>query len=334
MLIATIAGVVVLCGYTGITAYQAWVMNGQLQEMRSGSTQTDQAIAASNRIATATANAVATYNRIADATAKAVEASDRLVAETGEAVAVSKRLAEATEQTSIQAADLAKSAAKSSTEAQRLSDLATRANDISQRALVGVQRAFMFAKNIDLEKVTNAQITGDVTGTKPIAWLARVKWENSGVTPTKDLVIDTNCLASFDPIERPWAVTASASAPEKMKVVMNGQIQTVFGPHSVDYGGSCPLSGVGILLHALGAIHFYVFGSAHYKDVLGEAAVHRTDFCFEMQLTGNPETGYFEVAGVPPLTSSAYRCKEHNCADGECEREDRELAARARSVPK
>ena len=194
----------------------------------------------------------------------------------------------------------------------------------------------MFARDITLDKFTNFAATRDITGTKPIGWIERVRWENSGPTPTRGLIIDTYCLGSFDIVEHPWttrhSIPFNKDTPEApVRMLMKSQTQAIFGPHSTDPAGMCPLSPFEVLFHQMGFYNLYVFGTASYKDVLGGIEVHRTDFCVGVKITGNMEKGYADAAGVPSLTGTAYKCAEHNCADAEREREDKEDAARGRA---
>ena len=211
---------------------------------------------------------------------------------------------------------LANAAAQSANESRQLAREAAAANAISQEALVGVQRAFMFPKGVDLEQLTDARATGDITGTKPVAWIARVKWENSGNTPTRNLTVAWRCLYSFDQINDPWGFVPKKG--DKSKGLVTGEVRSVFGPKQTEYAGACGIPPIALLLHQLGAYNYYVFGIATYNDVLSPKRVHRTEFCYALKITGNIETGWRDAPSVAPLTSEAYACQKHNCADEEC----------------
>jgi hypothetical protein len=314
-----------------ISGDQLDAMRGQLTEMKTARESGDKATAAQLSVMQTQATAMQ----------RQVEAMQTASAQTERAIAATNRLAEEAAKTASESHRLAEEATKSVDAAlvankltQQLAGAAAKGNDISQRALVGVQRAFMFARDVTLEKLTNYLATGDFTGTKPIGWIARVKWENSGATPTKGLVIDTYCLTSFGVVEHPWVVRHSTplnkDQPGETKFLRGGQTHSVFGPHSTDTAGSgCPLAPIEVLLHQMSVYNVSMYGSAHYQDMLGGPEIHRTDFCFVVKITGNIEAGYTDVAGIPSLTSTAYQCAEHNCADAECEKEDKEDAARA-----
>jgi hypothetical protein len=295
---------------------QLQTMQGQLNEMKSASEQTERAITASNRIAEATGRSVAASNRLADAAAQATTESRRLADAATQANDVSRQLVDA--------------AAQANAVSKRLADTAAQGNDINRRALIDVQRAFMFPRGVDLERVTSARLTGDLTGTKPIAWQARVKWENSGNTPTKNLIISTNCVTTSGPVAEPYTITATDE--QKGHFLVNNEVAFVFGPKQMNYAGPCVLHPIIILFHQLDWLHFYVYGSARYRDVIDPETIHLTEYCFELLIRGNYQTGYYDVQGVPPLSSTASFCAKHNCADDECDKERRISSSETDSV--
>ncbi len=325
MLITALATLIIAGAtiYYAIYARQQWramdgqlqVMQGQLNEMKSASEQTERAIKASNRIAEATARSVAASNRLADAAAQA----------TGE----SRRLADAATQANDVSRQLVNAAAQANAVSNRLADTAAQGNEINRRALIDVQRAFMFPRGIDFEPITSARLTGDLSGTRPIAWQARVKWENSGNTPTRDLLISTNCVTSFEPIAEPYTITAT---DEQHHFLVKNEVGFVFGPKQTNYAGPCALNPLIIVFHQLDWIHFYVFGTARYRDVIDPGTIHLTEYCFELRIKGIIEAGPHDVPGVPTLNSTASFCAKHNCADDECEKERRGSSTEAEPI--
>jgi len=268
-------------------AGQLKLMSDQLAQMKSSGEQAERTIQAFNRIAGAAAESTAASNRLADAATQSVEVT------------------------------------------RGLTDTASQANNISRQALIDVQRAFMFVRGVDLEKIPNS-LSGDFTGPFPMIWLARVKWENSGNTPTKDLTISSNCLTSSEQTEDPYSISDPASPFYSLRKSEN---RFLFGPKQVNYAGACFLSPADIMLNQFAptALRIFVFGTAKYRDAIGSNIgsnkIHRTDFCYHLRLTGNFEAGIRDVPGAAPLTINSYSCAKHNCADEECEKEDRDAAA-------
>ncbi len=252
-LIATICGVIVLCVYTGLTGYQALVSERTLKEIRSGSAQTERAINAATDIARETADSVVASNKLVDATTEAVKASKRLADETAASAAISKRLADAAETANTVTRSLAEAAAKS--------------NQISHDALLVGQRPFMFPISVDLLKITASSFPlGSLgaaipSGDKPLSWQANVKWENSGNTPTRELVIDTYCLLSAEAMTEPYHVQrikhfnireGNVLATDGYKQILyETEQQLLFGPKQTYSGGICYINPVDILFQLI-----------------------------------------------------------------------------------
>ncbi|MGD0867170.1 MAG: hypothetical protein ABSA49_16635 [Rhizomicrobium sp.] len=223
----------------------------------------------------------------------------------------------------IAALQAAKDANKGTSKAAKVQErLTVQSNAINKQAFTAAQRAFMFTNGIDFKKGEAPGRIGLETGGRPIAWRADVQWENGGNTPTKDLSINTRCLESVrGPVDAPYEVTKTDMG--KGLYLSGSIVNRVFGPKQADIAGICPFDPISLILNAFSptGISYYVFGEATYKDVLGESASHVTKFCYIVQITGNPETGYHDIPGIEPLHSTYVQCQKHNCADEECKRE-------------
>lgn len=281
---------------------QLEVMRGQLAEMKSSGEQTERAITATNRLAD----------------------------EAAISAAESRRLADQAEQSAIATRKLAEAANKSAIETQRLAQEASRANAISQQALFGVQRPFMFTHGTTIEDVK--VFMGPARERILAGWRAYIKWENSGNTPTKGLTITTHCVLSVNPIADPFALLITAPKSTHMSTQ---SFSTVFGPKQIDVGGQCPID---LMSVALGKLlnfgHYYAFGTAYYKDILNGTKTYRTDFCYELTLAGGPLAQEFEgVKNPEPVHLVSGHCFIHNCADDECERQDKITAQNAAKSP-
>ncbi len=319
MFFLTAAGFIALVFYTYYTRQLVIdaesASTQQAADLKTSFEKTDNAIAATNRLAEEAARNTAESHRLADAAAQNAIESRRLADE-------AKRSANA--------------ALESATETRRLADEITKTATAAGRAnalTTDIQRAFMFPATVDFTKVIPPGALG-ATG-KPIAWRANVKWENSGNTPTRDLVITTNCLISWSgPIEEPYKITEADSKDlTKGHLFSKNEVSFVFGPKQSAYAGVCvydPLSAIFNFM-LMNAVNFYIFGDAAYHDLLDPKKIHVTKFCFIILITGNPEADYEDPKGprTEPLNGTAGFCPKHNCADEECKREDEALSTQA-----
>jgi hypothetical protein len=127
------------------------------------------------------------------------------------------------------------------------------------------------------------------------------------------------------------------------QILYGTEQKLIFGPKQTNNAGGCIRMGLEtafqLLMPGLG-YHNYVFGSARYRDRIEGKNLYRTDFCFEVTLTGNPEADWMK----PPaggqtsyrpdeIKSTSVLCPSHNCADDECEEQDREAAAHPSTKP-
>jgi hypothetical protein len=330
----------------GIFGWQLSIMSGQLDEMKSSSAQSVQIIDAYKKIATATIDSVTAARKLVEATTNAVKASQRLAEAAEKANAESTRLVAAAGEGNAQTRRLADAATAANEESRRLANNVAAANEISRKALLVSQRPFMFPTGVDLVKVTPdmlpiGAVSPKLPHDKSIFWLANIMWENSGNTPTSDLIIKTYCLMSADVLTEPYNITkvkkfsrksdAVFSTDDYKQILVVTQQNPLFGPKQSDNGGVCPITAIDVLIASVVpgiAYHHYIFGNATYGDLIETKTPHRTDFCYELLLKGNANADWINTPGQPAkvseLKGTVIRCASHNCADGECERQDRE----------
>jgi hypothetical protein len=132
-------------------------------------------------------------------------------------------------------------------------------------------------------------------------------WENSGSTRTKRLFMDSS-WRSFSPdmpddFDFPSWTTA---LPQPI----------MLGPKATTWGGECTIP-INILLAAnKGECKIYLWGSVEYNDVFEGTPRHRTEYCVEVRVTGNP---HLYQDGGQPLVPFIYRGNpRHNGAEDEC----------------
>jgi hypothetical protein len=254
--------------------------------------------------------------------------------QTERAIAATNRLAD-------QAASLAEESRKSAIATRQLANAATKANEISQQALVGVQRPFMFVQNMTAEPffVTIPTTVGPKVPPKAIGqkilggWIGDIQWENSGNTATKNLVITTHCIVSGKDIPDPFAVLI---AQPGNKLLGGEDVSLVFGPKQIHIGGSCKIDTFTAALGELFAPYLqrYAFGTARYTGNLDSQKRYRTDFCYSWGVAGGELATEFEGAKNPPPVYAVSRpCQIHNCADDECKKQDEISIATAATLP-
>jgi len=173
------------------------------------------------------------------------------------------------------------------------------ADQTTRDALTSVQRAFVFQKDDAIRAITTAN---------EITWHLYPTWENSGNTPTKNLLIRVLCKPSLQKLDKPFDFIAEERTAETAPRLL--------GPHQTTVGGTCERSSAELVaLQKQGGL-FYMGGIATYSDVF--EIPHRTRFCHAWAFYSD-----MSVASPPPQTTSVL-CASGNCADKECDEQDRQ----------
>jgi hypothetical protein len=133
-------------------------------------------------------------------------------------------------------------------------------NAINRRALIDVQRAFVFIDSY------NWGPTGDFR--PDTGWGITLAFENSGNTPTKDLNIEIFCPFSKTLIDDPYQPKLDGATVHTKRVL---------GPKQKTIGGACVFDTKDLLDVQKGKWLLYIVGKAEYQDVFGES--HITEFC-------------------------------------------------------
>jgi len=311
--IATIA-IAVLTFAIAATSVLQWivfnrqldVMQGQLGEMKATGKQTDDAIAATSRLV--------------DQAAKSATAASQLAQAASDTATANRILADETHK-------LVENSAKSNAAAQRMVDTASKANAVAadlvettrqaNETAKNVQRAFVLPRGIELVKVSGpARLTGDITGTTPFAWQAFVQWENSGNTPARDFTVHSSCAFGDwpTPVSDPSKLTIDD--PKLQFIMKNRDVSVLIGPKQTVDAGYCVVHGLGVMLQQFGEMQDFLFGEATYKDILNPTYTHRTQFCFQLRLSGSWAGS---IDDAVPLAVDGRPCEKHNCADEECD---------------
>jgi hypothetical protein len=165
-----------------------------------------------------------------------------------------------------------------------------RTDETTREALVSVQRAFVVVHDFLHENIT-----------APVAGLRITpRWENSGLTPTRELVTDGS-----------WALFKGKMAedfdfPDLPGVSIR---RFVLGPKAVMNGGGVLIPADVINEAKKGNNHLYIWGWADYNDIFKNTPRHRTEFCAEV-LIGNGAT-------ASNMTATLLVCEQYNGADSE-----------------
>jgi hypothetical protein len=161
---------------------------------------------------------------------------------------------------------------------------------LTKEALIADKQAFVFAEGI----FSNWEVGG-----QPglYNWRFRPIWRNSGDTPTRNLVIQTNCELRNSPL--PLGFNFSSSTPTGGGLL---------GPGATANGGMAPaMPGAAITPQDIkdvqnGTKFLYLWGSARYHDVFPKTPQHVTRFCWAIIVDGDPFA--FTPGAIAPAPGS------------------------------
>jgi hypothetical protein len=178
--------------------------------------------------------------------------------------------------------------------------------DIARDAMIAGERAFVFTTELiaywELDPTTNLY-----------NWRFRPKWKNSGDTPTKHMIIFSECVLRTAPLpvgfdfNYPTRDTGTALIP----------------PSTEAAGGVAPrfpapaITPHDILDVQTGRKILYYWGWAKYFDVFPDTPEHVTRFCWQVLPIGDP-LAYDPKVFPQNLNFSTINHPEGNCADDEC----------------
>jgi hypothetical protein len=179
---------------------------------------------------------------------------------------------------------------------------ATSAAKTARDALTKAQRAFVFEKDI---------FYGPITKDGKKIWRGAFRWENSGLTPTKNATIIFGCMAfpGFPSIADPYVLVAKL--PGDMSHVSRN-----FPPKDIGVGGECEFVNDELLKAKNRESTEYSIAQVTYTDIFD--ITHVTRFC---EIAYNIEG---DVAAFGPIIVTGAPCVRYNCADEECKKEDDE----------
>lgn len=183
-------------------------------------------------------------------------------------------------------------------------DAATSAANTARDALTKAQRAFVFQKDI---------FYGDTTKNGKRIWRGAFRWENSGLTPTKNADVEFVCagLPGATSVADPYAML-------KLPNIASAIFKTsqTFPPKDPRVAGQCEFFNDELVKSQAHEITLYEIAQITYTDIFD--INHVTRFCqYIYSIEGKvAEFGNILVTGTP--------CIRYNCADEECKKEDAE----------
>jgi hypothetical protein len=169
----------------------------------------------------------------------------------------------------------------------------------SHDTLVTVQRAFV-------SPYINYGRTDDPFSNQPISMNIGVKWENSGITPTKS-------LAAYDN----WVIGNQVPNIYKDMGDSSHNAATVLGPKGSGPIFSKPvkLSFAVIEAYWKAGTHLYLWGWAKYRDVFKGTPAHITRYCYDITFAPIPNASGTNTG----WTTVNSNCPQGNCWDEECQ---------------
>jgi hypothetical protein len=173
-------------------------------------------------------------------------------------------------------------------------------NKINRDSLQTVQRAFVFASDIEPRPIENA-----------VGFM--VKWQNSGTTPTRDLHMHVSYLATPNiplPDDFSFPDLWTEGAPHV-------NVLSVIGPKATMGSPAGPIQTPIIDAVYERRQRLYFWGWAEYKDVFENTPTHITKFCYELIITRK------EPARPKGFTYTIRldTWPRHNCYDKDCDQE-------------
>lgn len=167
---------------------------------------------------------------------------------------------------------------------------------LAENAMISGQRAFMFLKEfrtfLDLDPATGQY-----------QWSIHPIWENSGNTPTRELVINTSYHLSDKPLPDDF------DFPHATKDLM----PTIAGPKTLVEATPGSISSDELAAVQAGRKYFYIWGWAEYHDMFEGTQKHITRFCNQLtQVTGDTALPLSET-NIVQMMFSFY--PENNYAD-------------------
>jgi hypothetical protein len=189
----------------------------------------------------------------------------------------------------------ASEAKKSLRIAQNSADAAKEQVALSRSALESTERAYVFCEQI-LSEWTAIKETEQVT-----KWTFTIVWRNTGKTPTRRAISNAN----------KWEGTDVGALPSEFDYPDYASSEDmVIGPNAVMHAGGFDIPVETLVAMRAGKTRIYIWGWCEYDDVFEGTSRHRSEFCFEIIVTGNPiyKNGGFKYRRHGPFNGFDEEC--------------------------
>jgi hypothetical protein len=183
---------------------------------------------------------------------------------------------------------------------------AKRSADIAERALTAVQRAFVYA-----EPIIHIPIIGDGQHDTIVEWQFWLPWRNSGLTPAMKVECQINVVQRRGPPLPAWFPFWD------IKGAINNRF--VLGPNEVRQAGPVIMPIDRVMKMYRKEVRTYVYGWTLYSDVFERR--HLSRFAVEIARIAD------DPSKVGPVNVLYAHMQNHNCADTQCDEEDRQIRA-------
>jgi hypothetical protein len=187
---------------------------------------------------------------------------------------------------------------------------AQKSADVAERALISTERAFVFLKYAYASPVL--EFSPAMQADRIIGWDFHVVWANAGSTPTQNMVTYKNLL------DFKGAIPEDFEFPDV--VLGEGERRTpktFIGPKAEKDAGKFTVP-ISVVANCTARVQrLYMWGWAEYSDVFRPDHRSRSEYCFEILVTGDPHR-IPNSQLKPPFDFVAF--DKHNGSEGECYR--------------
>lgn len=165
-----------------------------------------------------------------------------------------------------------------------------------RNAMVSTERAFVFCERIHSHWMAKKE-TEEIT-----EWVFTPIWRNSGNTPTKAAVSTVNTWVGVNAGNLP----AGFDFPDYSEKLG----RTMIGPGAEMHGTSLPIPIATLQKMRAGEAHAYIWGWFDYNDVFEKTPRHRSEFCMEIEVSGNP---IYKEGGFKYRVHGSFNGVEDDC---------------------
>jgi hypothetical protein len=202
---------------------------------------------------------------------------------------------------SLDDAKIAAEAAKEGADAAKEGAQATRDSvDVSRFSSAASNRAYIFFNGC-------RWISHRENDTSPVFWRIRPRWVNGGNTPPRNLNVYVHYTLRDDPLPTDYEFVQTETSQRPALLPPKGEIESQ--PYDC--------WGTDLLAVKNGTKHFYIWGTARYRDIFPGTPERVTKFCvYASAVTGDPTSPWH--ADNNPMEIAFVTYERHNCADEDC----------------